>query len=107
MKTQVRAYMEEAKWFHKQKIPTMDEYMEVALVTSGYAMLATTSFVGMGEIVTKNSFDWLFSNPKIVRASAVVCRLMDDVVSHKVNIHTYIHIPYYPTILLLITCTFN
>ncbi|KAF3453552.1 hypothetical protein FNV43_RR03992 [Rhamnella rubrinervis] len=83
MKTQVRAYMEEAKWFHKQKIPTMDEYMEVALVSSGYPMLATTSYVGMGDIVNKNSFDWVISNPKIVRASAVLSRLMDDVVSHK------------------------
>ena len=81
--------MEEAKWFHKQHIPTMDEYMEVALVSSGYPLLATTSFVWMGDTVTKNSFDWVSSNPKIVRASSVVARLMDDVVSHKVNTHTY------------------
>ncbi|KAG6637489.1 hypothetical protein CIPAW_11G181600 [Carya illinoinensis] len=61
----------------------MDEYMPLALVTSAYAMLVTTSLVGMGELVTKDSFEWLFSDPKIVVASAVVCRLMDDVVSHK------------------------
>ncbi|KAM4103019.1 hypothetical protein ACJW30_06G047500 [Castanea mollissima] len=83
MKNQVRAYFYEAKWFHQKHIPTMDEYMRIALVTSGYSMLATTSLVGMGDIVTKDSFEWLFSDPKIVRASAVVCRLMDDIVSHK------------------------
>jgi hypothetical protein len=84
MKNQVRAYFHEAKWFHKKHIPTMDEYMRIALVTSAYSMLATTSLVGMGDIVTKDAFEWLFSDPKMVRASAVVCRLMDDIVSHKV-----------------------
>nr|CAN68620.1 hypothetical protein VITISV_013313 [Vitis vinifera] len=83
MKNQVRAYYEEAKWLQVQQIPTMEEYMPVALVTSAYSMLATTSFVGMGDAVTKESFDWIFSKPKIVRASAIVCRLMDDMVSHK------------------------
>ncbi|KAG6689498.1 hypothetical protein I3842_11G178400 [Carya illinoinensis] len=83
MKNQVRAYHHEAKWFHQKYIPTMDEYMPLALVTSAYSMLATTSLVGMGELVTKDSFEWLFSDPKMVTASAVVCRLMDDIVSHK------------------------
>ncbi|KAJ9671958.1 hypothetical protein PVL29_025552 [Vitis rotundifolia] len=83
MKNQVRAYYEEAKWLQVQQIPTMEEYMPVALVTSAYSMLATTSLVGMGDAVTKETFDWIFSEPKIVRASAIVCRLMDDMVSHK------------------------
>ncbi|PRQ31672.1 putative (-)-germacrene D synthase [Rosa chinensis] len=37
----------------------------------------------MGDIVTKDSFEWIFSDPKIVKTSSVVCRLMDDIVSHK------------------------
>ncbi|KDP39014.1 hypothetical protein JCGZ_00771 [Jatropha curcas] len=37
----------------------------------------------MGDIVTKESFDWLFSDPKILKASKIICRLMDDIVSHK------------------------
>ena len=84
MKNQVRAYFHEAKWFHKKQIPTMDEYMRIALVTTGYSMLATTSMVGMGDVVTKDAFEWLSSDPKVLRASTVICRLMDDIVSHKV-----------------------
>lgn len=61
MKNQVRGYFNEAKWFHKKHITTMDEYMHVVVVTSGYSMLATTSLVGMGDIVTKDSFEWMFS----------------------------------------------
>lgn len=60
--------------------------MSLALVTSGYFMLATISFLGMGDIVTSDSFEWLFNNPKIVKASELVGRLMDDMVSHKVRV---------------------
>ncbi|KAJ9676232.1 hypothetical protein PVL29_024968 [Vitis rotundifolia] len=83
MKNQVRAYFHEAKWFHEGRIPTMEEYMSVARVSSGYPMLTTTSFIGMGKIVTKEAFDWVISDPKIVTASAVIARLMDDITSHK------------------------
>ncbi|RVW14958.1 (-)-germacrene D synthase [Vitis vinifera] len=45
--------MRKRKWLQVQQVPTMEEYMPI------------------------------FSEPKIVRASAIVCRLMDDMVSHK------------------------
>nr|TKS11203.1 hypothetical protein D5086_0000074780 [Populus alba] len=81
---QVRAYFNEAKWFHENHIPTMEEYMQVALETTGYSMLATVSFIGMaGDMVTEQAFDWVFNRPKIVRASETICRLVDDVRSHK------------------------
>ncbi|KAJ6760804.1 TERPENE SYNTHASE 2-RELATED [Salix purpurea] len=83
MKVLVHAYFNEAKWFHENHIPTMEEYMQVALVTSGYSMLTTVSFIGMGDIVTKQAFDWVFSRPKIMRASETITRLVDDVRSHK------------------------
>nr|POE44558.1 beta-caryophyllene synthase [Quercus suber] len=83
MKLLVRAYFDEAKWFHQNYIPTMEEYMHIALKTSGYPMLTAISFLGMGDIVTKEAFDWIFSNPKIITASSVIGRLMDDMKSHK------------------------
>ncbi|KAA8526921.1 hypothetical protein F0562_008850 [Nyssa sinensis] len=83
IKQLARAYFVEAKWFQEEKTPTMEEYMDNAIVTSGYYMLTATSFVGMGEIVTKETFDWVFSAPKIVRASAIICRLMDDMISRE------------------------
>nr|UZT70950.1 terpene synthase 5 [Paeonia delavayi] len=83
MKNQVNAYFMEAKWCSTEYVPTMEEYMQVALVTSAYTMLATTSFVGMGDIVTKETFEWISKEPRIAKASAIICRLMDDMVSHK------------------------
>ncbi|KAK4566531.1 hypothetical protein RGQ29_002698 [Quercus rubra] len=83
MKRLARAYFDEAKWFYQNYIPTMEEYMHVALESSGIPILAITSFLGMGDIVTKEAFDWAFSNPKIITASSVIGRLMDDMKSHK------------------------
>lgn len=83
MKRLARGYLAEAKWLHENYVPQMEEYMRVALVSSGYPMLVAMSFVCMGDIVTKESFDWVFSDPKIVRASSIIARLMDDIVSHK------------------------
>ncbi|XP_031387316.1 (-)-germacrene D synthase-like [Punica granatum] len=83
MKIMVQLYFQEAKWFNQQYIPTVEEYMEVAVVTLGYQMLIIASLLGMPEITTEDTFQWLLSNPKIVRASGAICRLMDDIASHK------------------------
>ncbi|KAK7859589.1 (-)-germacrene d synthase, partial [Quercus suber] len=83
MKRLVRAYFDEAKWLYQNYIPTMEEYMHVGFQSSGYPMLIAISFLGMGDIVTKEAFDWIFSNPKIITASSVIARLIDDMKSHK------------------------
>uniref|UniRef100_A0A9I9DCV8 Terpene synthase metal-binding domain-containing protein n=1 Tax=Cucumis melo TaxID=3656 RepID=A0A9I9DCV8_CUCME len=57
--------------------------MEVALASSGYELLSTISFVWMGDIATKEIFDWLFYCPKILKASTTIGRLVDDVVTYK------------------------
>nr|GME15810.1 (-)-germacrene D synthase-like [Ipomoea batatas] len=80
----VGAYYDEAKWYNNGSSPTFEEYMKVALVTSGYTMLATTSLVGMQEdFLTKEVFDWMISGPLIVRASEIVGRLMDDITGYE------------------------
>ncbi|KAL5802601.1 hypothetical protein ACOSQ4_030906 [Xanthoceras sorbifolium] len=83
MKDVVRHYLLESKWYDQRYVPTMEEYMGVALVTSCYTMVPATSFLGMGDIVTKEAFEWVLSKPKMTKGASVVCRLMDDIVSHK------------------------
>ncbi|CAH9130054.1 unnamed protein product [Cuscuta epithymum] len=84
MKKLVDAYYEEAKWLYVDGSPTYDQYMRVALQTGAHLMLATTSLVGMQEeFVTKETFDWLSQDPLIVRASAIIGRLKDDIAGHK------------------------
>ncbi|KAE8674439.1 putative sesquiterpene synthase [Hibiscus syriacus] len=77
------SYFVENKWYQEKYVPTMEEYMRNALVTAGYVLLTIASFIGMEDSVTPEIFKWAFSNPKIVAASSVVFRLMDDIASHK------------------------
>ncbi|XWS51960.1 hypothetical protein CRYUN_Cryun11dG0026500 [Craigia yunnanensis] len=80
-----QAYLLEAKWTHKNYKPTFEEFRDKALPTSGYAMLAITAFVGMGDVVTPETFNWAAKDPKIIRASTIICRFMDDIAEHKFN----------------------
>ncbi|XP_011100634.1 germacrene-D synthase-like [Sesamum indicum] len=82
MKKLVRAYIEEAKWSYNKDMPRMEEYMKVAIVSSTYMMLLTTSLVGMGNLVTKKDFDWITSEPLLLLASATICRLTNDLVGY-------------------------
>nr|WNI01936.1 terpene synthase [Psidium guajava] len=83
MKKQATVYFDEAKWFHTNYTPTLEEYMPLALLTSGYEMLAITSLVGMGDVVTEHAFEWLLGDCKILKASQIIARLMDDIASHQ------------------------
>ncbi|ONI12960.1 hypothetical protein PRUPE_4G194400 [Prunus persica] len=81
MKDQARSYFNEARWLHEGRIPSMEEYMSVATVSISYTFLTTISLLGMGDIVTNESFEWLLNDPKIVRAANTIFRLMDDIIS--------------------------
>ncbi|PKI67631.1 hypothetical protein CRG98_011844 [Punica granatum] len=45
--------------------------MALALETGGYGMLATTYFLGMGDVASKDAFEWLMTDPKILRGSKI------------------------------------
>ena len=77
--------MKEAKWCQVHYTPTFEEYMSTALVTGGIYMLSVSSFVLMGDVATRESFEWMSKDPLIVRASSVICRLTDDIVGHEVR----------------------
>ncbi|MED6124418.1 hypothetical protein PIB30_058717 [Stylosanthes scabra] len=79
----IQVYMTEAKWLKNNYIPTMAEYIQTSAVSSGYPILITISFIGMGDMATEDIFKWVTSKPKMVRASAIMCRIMDDIVSNE------------------------
>ena len=87
IKNQARLYFAEAKWLHEAYTPGMDEYMRVASASVGNTLVWVISLVGMGDIVTKEAFEWVNKYPKILRASNVMFRLMDDIAGNKVCMH--------------------
>ncbi|KAJ8421041.1 hypothetical protein Cgig2_010227 [Carnegiea gigantea] len=87
MKNTVKTYHEESKWLpdyqNKRLAPTMEEYTKIAFDSTTYPMLTMATFVGMGEIATEQAFDWLIGKPQMLRAACLICRFMDDIVSHQ------------------------
>ncbi|KAF3441176.1 hypothetical protein FNV43_RR15088 [Rhamnella rubrinervis] len=79
----VQAYLVEASWRGEVYTPTMEEYMSVGLHTAGCLAGITLSFLGMGKIATKEVFDWLSNKPKILKASSIIGRLLNDITTHK------------------------
>lgn len=84
MKRLVRGYIEEARWLQQKRIPSMEEYLSTALFTSTYGVATITAFIGMEDIVTKDVLEWALTFPKIIKASAMILRLSDDITSSKV-----------------------
>ncbi|KAG4204030.1 hypothetical protein ERO13_A04G023400v2 [Gossypium hirsutum] len=78
-----QSYLVEAKWTLQNYKASFEEFKTNALSSCGYAMVTITSFIGMGDIVTPETFKWAASDPKIIRASTIICRFMDDVAEHK------------------------
>ncbi|CAK9321700.1 unnamed protein product [Citrullus colocynthis] len=84
MKRQCRVYLAEAKWFHEGYLPTMEEYMKVAIVSTCYYLFVPISFVGMGvAAASEEAFQWVESDPMLLKATGIIGRLMNDITSHK------------------------
>lgn len=63
-------------------------------MSSACPLLASAILVGMGEVATKEAFEWVASFPKIVEALAAIGRIMNDITSYEViNPHDFPHSP--------------
>ncbi|CAN1234147.1 Probable terpene synthase 3 [Linum perenne] len=77
------AYLDEQRWYDKGIVPSLEEYRKVSAVTSFYMVIMNSGLCGMGELASKEVFDWLLADPNVLFASGDHCRLMDDIVSHE------------------------
>ncbi|XXG82617.1 hypothetical protein AAC387_Pa10g0526 [Persea americana] len=78
-------YFIEMEWLNSGYSPTLEEYTSVALITGAYFMLTLVSYVGMGDIATKEVFEWAKNKPKLLKAASVVCRFKDDIQSNQLE----------------------
>ncbi|KAI9377281.1 hypothetical protein POPTR_019G044900v4 [Populus trichocarpa] len=77
------SYRVEAQWADEGHVPTFDEYVRNGLTTSAYGVITAVSFVEMDEVAGQEEYEWLKSNPKIMKAGKMICRLMNDIVGHE------------------------
>ncbi|CAI0378666.1 unnamed protein product [Linum tenue] len=79
----VRAFIKEARWYDAGYVATMEENLPNGYMSIGYPLAVTVIYCGMGEVASKEVFEWLFSQPKILVSGSSIARLMDDIVSHE------------------------
>ncbi|CAN1811364.1 (-)-germacrene D synthase [Linum perenne] len=85
LNTTVRLYLEERKWLAKGKMPSLEEYKKVSSLSTVYQNMVCLTLCGMGDLGTKEVFEWVLADPKLVVASSDHCRLMDDIVTHELE----------------------
>ncbi|VFQ84629.1 unnamed protein product [Cuscuta campestris] len=85
MKELVSAYLIEAKWLSEnQHKPPIAEYLRNGLISCTYYLLATISCYGL-ECADEQVFEWLMKNPKVLEASTMICRTIDDIATFDVE----------------------
>jgi len=59
--------------------------MKVGVLTAGMADYAAYCFIGMEDINEKEAFEWLNSNPLIIKHLTAMFRLANDVGTYEVH----------------------
>ncbi|KAK6119783.1 hypothetical protein DH2020_046474 [Rehmannia glutinosa] len=72
-----RAYNKKLKWGMGVNLATFEDYIVNSAITSCIYVMSSGTFPGM-KSVSKETIDWMMREPKIVMASAKVCRYLDD-----------------------------
>ncbi|CAO2189628.1 unnamed protein product [Urochloa humidicola] len=82
IKILVRASSQEIKWRDEDYVPkTIDEHLKISGATVGGFQVACSSFVGMGDIITKEILDWLLTYPELLKCLSIIARLCNDIKS--------------------------
>ncbi|KAJ4847905.1 hypothetical protein Tsubulata_043128 [Turnera subulata] len=82
VKRQIRGYITEARWFNQGYVPKFEEHRVITRVSTCLFMF-TFETVSMMPEATKEVYDWLVTDPKILVAAGDHCRLLDDVTGHE------------------------
>ncbi|KAF8747268.1 hypothetical protein HU200_013258 [Digitaria exilis] len=84
MKRLVQQYSKEVEWRDEDYVPeTMWEHLQVSMESIGSVALACAAYVGMGDVITKETLEWVLSYPQFLTSFGVFVRLSNDLVSTK------------------------
>ncbi|XP_077220988.1 (-)-germacrene D synthase-like [Tasmannia lanceolata] len=81
MKVLARDYFVEHKWYNRNTVPSVEEYLRVSCISVAVHMANVHCCAGMGDVMTKEAFEWLKSEPKVVMDASLIGRLLDDMQS--------------------------
>ena len=79
-----KCYYNEAKWREESDTPvTVEEHLRFSVPSSCCMHVACLAFVVIGA--RGDAIEWGMTYPKIMRASCVIGRVINDVASHEVT----------------------
>uniref|UniRef100_A0A0D9VFP6 Uncharacterized protein n=1 Tax=Leersia perrieri TaxID=77586 RepID=A0A0D9VFP6_9ORYZ len=80
----VKNYNKEVKMREEGYVPkSVEEHLQISARTGACHLLACASLVGMDDMATKESFDWVSTMPKMVQALCTILRLVDDLETYE------------------------
>ncbi|KAJ0081134.1 hypothetical protein Patl1_11608 [Pistacia atlantica] len=77
-KNMAQAQIIEARWYHYQYKPMLDEYLNNAYVSITGPIIATLSYILSANPILEKDLEYLESNPDIIKCSSTAFRLQDD-----------------------------
>ncbi|CAN0896954.1 Probable terpene synthase 3, partial [Linum grandiflorum] len=84
-----QAFLKEARGYNTNYVPPVEEHLQNGYMTIGYPIAIVFMYCCIGQVASKEVFDWLFSPAKILVAGATIARLMNDITSHEVCTYVY------------------
>ncbi|KAF0935077.1 hypothetical protein E2562_030010 [Oryza meyeriana var. granulata] len=80
----VKNYNKEVKMREERYVPkSVEEHLQISARTGACHLLACASLVGMDDMATKESFEWVSTMPKMVLALCTILRLVDDLKTYE------------------------
>ncbi|KAG0551080.1 hypothetical protein BDA96_01G393100 [Sorghum bicolor] len=79
-----KSFLQEVEWCHQGYIPSFNDHVNVSTISAGIQLLCVGLLVGMGDVATKEVFEWVIgSDNDVIRACALMTRFMDDMADFK------------------------
>lgn len=73
-----KAYLKEAKWFHEGYKPTLEEYLENAIVSIASPLMLFCSYLLTADKITVEALNYIDKFPSIIRCTSINIRLAND-----------------------------
>ncbi|KAL6603772.1 hypothetical protein ACP70R_044133 [Stipagrostis hirtigluma subsp. patula] len=80
-----RSFLQESEWFHHNYTPSFEEHVNVAIMSVGGQAQCVGLLFGMGDVATKEVFEWAIGCTSAIRAYGEVARYMNDIAAFKNN----------------------
>ncbi|RDX59103.1 putative terpene synthase 11, partial [Mucuna pruriens] len=79
----IEAYLKEAKWFNNKYVPTLREYLDNGVISSGSYMALVHAVFLIGDGLSKETISMMNPYPRLFSYSGEILRLWDDLGTSK------------------------